>query len=79
MISIALELGLRKRENNIFTIRKTMTKLENKQNIYISEIALVRDLLGDGLANDLIRFVKLSGRGLFYDKSISSVKLHGAG
>ena len=54
-----------------------MTKLENKQNIYISEIALVRDLLGDGLANDLIRFVKLSGRGLFYDKSISSVKLHG--
>lgn len=57
MISIALELGLRKRENNIFTIRKTMTKLENKQNIYLSEIALVRDLLGDDLANDLTRFV----------------------
>jgi hypothetical protein len=57
MISIALELGLRKRENNIFTIRKTMTKLENKQNIYLSEIASVRDLLGDDLANDLTRFV----------------------
>lgn len=57
MISIALELGLRKRKNNIFTIRKTMTKLENKQNIYLSEIALVRDLLGDDLANDLTRFV----------------------
>ena len=57
MISIALGVGLRKRENNIFTIRKTMTKLENKQNIYLSEIALVRDLLGDDLANDLTRFV----------------------
>lgn len=34
-----------------------MTKLENKQNIYLSEIASVRDLLGDDLANDLTRFV----------------------